>query len=193
MGFLIPLAAPLLASAGGMFATAGAAATTASVASTVLGATGSMLGGVATATAAGYRAKVAKMNAGIAENNAEQAVTEGAFSESQQRLKTTELIGEQKASQAGNGVDVNFGSALDVRQSTAMMGNLDALTIRYNAAKEAHAQRVAAAGYRAEAAQAKSAGRFGLLKGFIGAASSIAGGVSDYALTKSKFAQVGVK
>lgn len=193
MGFLVPLAAPLVGMFGGAAAAGAGAATTASVASTVLAATGAVLGGVGEMTAANYRAKVAKNNALISERNAELAATEGAYQESQQRYKTSKLVGAQKAAQAANGVDVAFGSPAAVRAESQAMGDLDALTLRYNSQKESQAYHSRAADARAEASMEKLAGKFALAKSFIGASNSIARGAGEYYDIKKRYKDVGVK
>lgn len=167
MGFLVPLAAAAIPMFGG---TAGAVATG-------LSATGSILEGVSSMGQHRYRAQVAKNNALIHGRNSDQALVEGQSEESRHRYKTAQLVGAQKAAQAANGVDVAFGSPVDVRTESATMGDYDALMIRYNSAKDAYGERLKAADSLAEAKMQRAAGRFALAKSFIGAASSIVGGM----------------
>lgn len=47
-------------------------------------------------------------------------------------------MGAIKAAEAAGNVDVNSGSAVDVQSSAAALGELNAITIRGNAAKEAY-------------------------------------------------------
>lgn len=99
-------------------------------------------GGAALSAFGGYQSamfasQVANNNATIARQNADTDVQAGSYEESASRLRTGLMIGQQKAAQAANGVDVNVGSAPAVRASTAAVGSMDALAIRYNAAKQA--------------------------------------------------------
>lgn len=134
-------------------------------ASTVMGAAGSIQQGNAAAASAKYNAQVSDMNAKLAERSARDAVERGQVQEQQQRMKTSAIMGQQKAAMAANGVDLKFGSPLDTLVDTATMGELDALTIRSNTAREerdtrqqANNLRGQAGMYRAEGAAAKTAG-----------------------------------
>lgn len=89
-------------------------------------------------------ARIGEYNAGILEAKARDATRRGYEDESRFRIGIRGLIGEQRAGFAGQGVDVSTGSPIDVVTDTAYQGNLDALTIRTNAGREAW-------GYTAEA------------------------------------------
>lgn len=87
---------------------------------------------------AGKQAKsIGDYNAQVYENQAVDAIDRGKDNEQRFRLGVKALIGSQKAGFAGQGVDVNSGSALDVQADAAFLGELDALTIRTNAARDA--------------------------------------------------------
>jgi hypothetical protein len=76
-------------------------------------------------------------NAQVSDMEASDAIARGALAEKRQRQNVKLLIGSQRAGFAAGGVDVNDGSAVDVQADTARQGELDALTIRLNAAREA--------------------------------------------------------
>lgn len=103
-----------------------------------------------------YQAGVNANNTKIAEWQAQDALQRGAQSEQQQRLKTASLKGSQRASLAARGIALDEGSALNILDDTDYMGEVDALTIRDNAAKEAWAHRNQAAGYLSDASMLKS-------------------------------------
>ena len=84
-----------------------------------------------------YQEQVAKNNAIIAERQATDARERGHLSEAQQRLRTRMAIGSARASAASRGVLVDEGSALAQQGDIAAVGELDALTIRNNAEREA--------------------------------------------------------
>jgi hypothetical protein len=67
------------------------------------------------------------------------------------RLATRGLTGSQRAAYAAQGVDINSGSAADVVANDKQLGALDVLTIKQNAAREAH-------GYEMQANLARKAG-----------------------------------
>src|SRR5690349_20715263 len=116
----------------------------ASAAGGVLGAFGASKKADAEAAAARYKAGVARNNAIIAERNAASAREAGGIAGQRNDLKTKNLIATQLVTQAGSGLDVNYGSAVDVRQSAADLGRLDTLTIINNAMKQS-------AGFEAQA------------------------------------------
>jgi hypothetical protein len=110
--------------------------------------------------------QLADYNASVAQLQAQDAVARGAQEESRFRSGVRGLAGSQKAGFAAGNVDVGFGSAVDVQADTAFLGELDALTIRTNAAREAWGYKVQAEDLtrrgqiaRMEGAQAREAGK----------------------------------
>jgi len=89
------------------------------------------------ASEANYKAAVDRNNAIIANRNAEDARKRGELAANQQRQKSKALQGSQKAALAAAGVLVGADSALVLEADTAALGELDALTIRGNAEREA--------------------------------------------------------
>lgn len=124
----------------------------------------------------------ARTNALFAQDAAYDALDRGRKEAGLQRLKTGQMIGTQRASQAANGGLVNQDTNAVMQEDTAALGELDALTIENNAAREAY-------GYKAQALsgfsnarqleqQAASASRNSLLGGVISGATQyfMAGG-----------------
>lgn len=93
--------------------------------------------GVAAEAAADSQAELADWNASVADLQAQDAVARGVEAESRFRSSVSGMIGSQRAAAAASNVDVNFGSPVDVQADAAYLGELDALTIRTNAAREA--------------------------------------------------------
>jgi hypothetical protein len=81
-------------------------------------------------------------NARISDLQALDAEARGAEEERRFRESVRGLVGRQRATQAANNLDVSFGSAVDVQADAATLGELDALTIRTNARREAWGHRV---------------------------------------------------
>lgn len=132
---------------------------------------------------AGEASAAANMqNAAISRMQAQDSLQRGEFESDQQRLKTTGAIGSQRAGFAGNGVDVNSGSASIVQEDTAALGELDALTIRNNAARQAWGYDVQADQYEQAAGNAKKSANNAIMGGLVStgakAASTYAGGYS---------------
>jgi hypothetical protein len=90
---------------------------------------------------AGEAAKeIAELNAKAAEDQAADALERGREDEQSLRQGVRTLIGSQRASFAGQNVDVAVGSPVDVQADAAYLGELDARTIRKNAQREADAR-----------------------------------------------------
>lgn len=136
-----------------------------------IGAIGAMAGGgllsAAGSIAAGQaNSNLAKYNAQVSELMAADALKRGKEAESRHRADVRGLIGSQRAGYAGQGIDANDGSALDVQADTAAQGELDALQIRHNAAMEAW-------GHRAQASESRYRGKIARVQGFTGAAGTL--------------------
>lgn len=112
-------------------------------------------------------------NAGIADWQAQDALERGAVEEKRLRRRTEQVIGSQRTGLAAQGVDVNRGSALDVQADAAYLGELDALTIKNNAAKEAWGYKVQASDYRYRGKAAQREGMFGAFQTILGSTGSM--------------------
>lgn len=122
---------------------------------------------------AGDAAKnVGDLNAGIAETQAQDALARGKDDEERFRMGVKQLIGSQRAGFSGQNVAVDSGSAVDVQADSAFLGELDALMIRENAAREAHGFQQQAQVYRKGGQAAQTASRFA-------AAGTILGGAAN--------------
>lgn len=145
----------------------GAALPAVTAASMVSSAAGSIAQGRATSASDKYNAQIAQNNAIIAQQNAAFEGEQGAANAGIEQQKTRAQVGDIKASQAANGINVNTGSAVDVRAGAAELGKLDAITIRSNAARAAYGYQTQAASDSAQAqldrAKAKNASTAGYI------------------------------
>ena len=135
-----------------------------------------------------YQSAVANNNKIIADRAAEDSIKRGAVEEERKRQDIELLKGKQIAGFAGSGTDLSSGSVFDVVGETAALGELDALTIRSNYARESYEKRVMGMNYGAQSLlynyQAQSINPWtnaGLsavttAAGFAGAAASAGGG-----------------
>lgn len=146
------------------------------VASTAIGAAGQIQTGRAQNAAAQYQAQVATINAGFAEKRAADALARGREEEARVRREGAQLQGQQTAQMAAAGLDLGFGSPLDVLIDTATGIELDALRTRRNAALEAEDFDRQAWNYRADAGMSRAEGKNAQTAGYIGAAGSILSG-----------------
>ena len=117
--------------------------------------------------------KLYDRNAKIAEMQATDATNRGAIDEKKARQLTEQVIGSQRVSLAAQGVDINRGSALDIQANAAYLGELDALTIRNNAVKEAWGYRVQAQDLTTKGGMAKQQSQFGAFNTILGTGSSL--------------------
>jgi len=88
--------------------------------------------------AAKYQATVARNNAIISERQADDRRARGKQEERNFRKQLSQLKGKQRSIYAGSGVIVDEDTPLDVLGQTAELGELDAMTIRNNAEREAY-------------------------------------------------------
>lgn len=121
-----------------------------------------------------YLDKVAKVNAGISEQAAQDAVARGGIEADEQRKTTQQIIGAQRTGFAAGGIDVNSGSAGQIQNDVAAMGELDALTIINNAAREAYGYRVQAMDQRQQGKLAKYSGKMDAIGSILGGAEKAA-------------------
>lgn len=150
----------------------------ATVLSTAVATAGSIQQGRAAQAQANYQSQVAENNSIIAQQKADDARARGAIEERQQRIRTAQLIGAQRAGAAARGVVVDEGSALDITTDTAGIGELDALTIRSNAEREARGFEQEGLEFRSEAQLRQMAGRSARSDSLFSAGGTILSGAS---------------
>ena len=143
---------------------------------------GSLVGGTALSAYAKHKAgreqqKMYQQNAQYADWQAKDAITRGQVNEKRARQNTEQVIGAQRTSFAAQNVDVNQGSSLDVQADAAYLGELDALTLRNNAAKESY-------GFSVQASDLRKRGKYAKQTGDMEALTSIVGGGSSLLLAK---------
>jgi hypothetical protein len=118
-----------------------------------------------------YQSAVARNNQSIAEQNANLITQQGAVAEQTQRQKTAQLIGMERANEGASGVSLDSGSPLRLQSDTATLGEVDALTIRNNAA-------IAAWGARSQASSFGSQAKADALTGELNAGGSLLSGAA---------------
>lgn len=147
---------------------------------------GDISSGIGQAQQYNYMAQVAANNAEIQRQNEQASLASVGYEESAAKLQTTQTIASQKAAQAANGIDVNVGSPVAVRNTTATLGAMDAAALHYNAARQAFGLEADASNLDAQAALDRAAGKNAKAVGFSKAASTLLTGASSLS---SKWAQ----
>jgi hypothetical protein len=85
-----------------------------------------------------YQAGVADINAKIATQNASFALDQGESTALNEGMKLGAQFGNITAAQASSGIDINSGSAVDVRDSQRKLNTIDIGNIQRTAAKTAY-------------------------------------------------------
>lgn len=106
-----------------------------------------------------YEGDLLDQNASLADRQGADVLARGREAEGRQRGASRRLAGAQRAAGAASGIDVNTGSARDVLEGDAQLGELEALMIRNNAAREAWGYQVQAGDYRRQSELARMSGR----------------------------------
>lgn len=146
---------------------------TLTIASMGASALGSIAQGRAASNSAKYNAAVAANNAIIADQNAKWASQEGNAKVSAQGIRNAQNMGTLKANQGASGVTVGTGSNAEVQASQAAIGQLDAMTIRSNAAREAYGYLTQSNSFKAQEQLDRSQAKYAKQAGYLGAANSL--------------------
>lgn len=154
----------------------------ASLAGAAIGGAGAIEQGEAASKAAAYQSQVATQNAQIAKTNAQFAGAEGETNAAASELQTKSKVAAITAAQGANGINVNTGSAVDVRQSASELGELDALNIRANAARSAYGYETQGAADTGQAAVDKSTSQNDATAGIIGGSATLLSGAGNAGL-----------
>lgn len=85
-----------------------------------------------------YQSGVAKINQQLKKQDAEYARDVGEVEAQQAGMRTRGAVGSTRAAQGARGIDVNTGSAADIRKSQIDLGQQDERIIRSNAARRAY-------------------------------------------------------
>lgn len=112
------------------------------------------------------RKTISETNERIAEMRAKMARKRGGAAEARSRQRLKKIIGKQRAALAAQGISLEGGSAQDIQREARVVSELDALTIKTNAAREAF-------GFESAARAASMEGRLAEQQAKIGAATTL--------------------
>jgi hypothetical protein len=129
---------------------------------------GGVMQGQQQGAAATAQASALKQNAAYLNRAANDARYRGVVDADTQRVQTQNLIGTQRAAMAGNGGVVDDGSNALIQQDTAQYGELDAMIISNNAAREAYGYEVQATSNFNNASTLKSNAKTGMMSSLLG-------------------------
>lgn len=157
---------------------AGVSAGTAATISTAATATGAVLSAASTAlsvygsiSSAEAQKEASKKNEAMQREQARQTMGAGAEAAAAKREKARRIGSAQTAAMGAGGLDVTSGTPLQLLTETAGMGELDSLKTVNNASRQAW-------GYNVQAGIDEQTGKTAMAQGYLGAGTSILGGVS---------------
>lgn len=145
---------------------------------TILQAFGQMAGGNSESAMYKYQAAVDRNNKIMADWQAQDAIARGQEEESKQRMKINMLKSDQRTAFADRGIDLGSESVANTVADTAFLGEIDALTIRSNAEREAYGYKQQGSNYAASATMNTMAAKNAKSAGMINATSTILGGIT---------------
>ncbi len=148
---------------------------------TGISAIGAIKQGSALSAMSNYQAQVEANNAKIAGQLAENATQTGESQAYAQGLKERQQQQAIAAGIAAGNVNVNTGSAEDVRQTQRELGMLDVETVRQQAALQAYGYRTQQVGYQAQSQLETAQAGFETTAGWLGGAGALASGGANIA------------
>lgn len=138
----------------------------------------SLVGGIAQADSA---SREAANNAAELERSAKQAerarldaIRRGSMAESQRRMEVGRTLAAQQVGYTAAGIDASTGTAAAVADASSRLGELDALTIRANAMREAFGHAETARGLRLRAKNVREKGSADVFNIALGTAGNVA-------------------
>jgi hypothetical protein len=102
--------------------------------------------------------KLSNLNATVSDLQAADAYRRGDIEMANVRRKGALILGQQRAGLAGQGIDINTGSAATIQEQTRVMTEVDAQTVSNNAALEAWGYKASAIQSRFQGSMARAAG-----------------------------------
>ena len=157
------------------------------IASSAVSAAGQLYGGMQQNAQAKYESKIARQNAALSRESAEQSLKQGQSEKRKFWREVGQIKGQQIASMAANGIDVDFGAGARLQDDTQMLANEDASNLYENISNRTKGYVIEAANYRTQSKAVKRQGKAALIGSVFGAAGSILGGVQQAAGMRAKF------
>lgn len=118
--------------------------------------------------------EAALYNKAVMKNQSQAALEQGHFDADQIRTKNRRLMASQRAATAASGIDVESGSAVDIRADSAVQGELMALSSLYQSTSQASNYAAQAKLFGMQARNARMAGYIGITSTLLGGASNVA-------------------
>lgn len=149
------------------------------VAATVVTAGAQIYAGQAAYQQGKYESQISERNAKLEEAARADAMSRRNTEQMQLWRRVTQRLGEQRATAAASGLDVNFGSIADLQEDTLMIGEEDSSTLNENFIKEFKGYDINAANYRAQGAAALYRGKAERFGSYLSATGTLLAGASQ--------------
>lgn len=143
------------------------------VAGAVVSAGGQIYSGMAQNAQGKYTQRVMEQNAKMEERDRADAITRGETEQVRHYRRLAQALGESRVRNSAAGLDVSFGSALNLENDIALVGFEDSATISENTRREVMGYDTAAINARTQGRAARMQGKAAQTAGFIGAAGTI--------------------
>ncbi|MEN2787571.1 hypothetical protein ACFOKI_02875 [Sphingomonas qilianensis] len=135
--------------------------------------------GVGDSRIARYEASVADQNARLASEQARDSIENTNIEALRVGRQHAQTKGQAVATMAGNGVDLNFGSAVDVQRDNAMTAAEDMSQIYKGGNERTKGFEISAFNYKSSAAASRAKAKAAKMQGFFNAASTALGSASQ--------------
>lgn len=152
---------------------------TLTIAATAVAAGGQIMKGVGESQQYRYQANIDDQNAQLAAQQANDS-NQNTNLEAQRRYRDASKVqGEQTAAMAANGLDLNFGSPVNVQQDSKMIANEDIAQIYKGGFERTRGFDINSWNYQSQAAAGRAKAKGAVMQGIFGAASTALGGASQ--------------
>lgn len=150
----------------------------------VVTAAGTVYGGMAANAQGKYGQRVAEANVKAKGVEAQDAIERGKLESRKIDREYSQIGGQQRAAMAANGVALDYGSAEQVQQDTAMFRNEDRDAHAHNVIGEIRGLDMSIVNERAKGRAARAQGKAALTGSILSAGGSLLSGASQYGKMK---------
>ncbi|MDB5707859.1 MAG: hypothetical protein JWN66_4975 [Sphingomonas bacterium] len=154
---------------------------TLTIAATAVAIGGQVMSGIGQAQQYRYEAKIADQNAHLANEQAHDSIDNTNLEAQRRYRELSQTKGAQQAAMAANGLDLNFGSPVDIQKDTAMIGAEDLAQIYKSGFELTRSHEITAWNYKSQAAGKRAQATGALINAGFQAVGTALGGASQAA------------
>lgn len=159
---------------------------TLTIAATAVTAAGQVASGIGQSQQARYAATIADRNAQLSADQAKRAEENTALEAQRRYRQSAQVLGAQQAAMAANGVDINFGSAVDASRDARMIAAEDVGQIYRAGSDQVKNLDIQGWNSRAEANAQRAKASGAIVNSVFSAASTALGGASQVSKMKKE-------